>query len=148
MTARALLGFDYGEKHIGVAVGYPDTGLAQPLTHIAVRNRQPDWDRITRLIDEWQPGALVVGLPLNMDDSENAMTLAARRFGNQLHGRYNLPVHMVDERLTSVSARNALLEGGVRLTFANKSKVDRLAAQVILQAFLDEQRRGAAGPSP
>lgn len=140
MNPGALLGFDYGEKHIGVAVGYEDTGLAQPLTNLAVRNHNPEWDRITRLIEEWKPAALVVGLPLNMDDSESAMTMAARRFGNQLRGRYNLPVHMVDERLTSVSAKNALLASGVHLTFQNKAKVDQLAAQVILQAFLDEKR--------
>lgn len=149
MTAGAYLGFDYGDKYIGVAVGQALTRLAQPLTAIAVRNAEPDWAQLTKIIEEWRPQALVVGLPLNMDDSENAMTQAAKRFGNRLNGRYNLPVHMVDERLTSVTAKNALLEAGVSLKRSNKTKIDRLAAQTILQAFLNELPRDtAAGRQP
>lgn len=132
------LAFDYGSKQIGVAVGGRHSGLAQTLANVQVGRGGPDWAHISRLIAEWRPDALVVGLPLNMDDSENAMTAAARKFGNRLQGRYNLPVHMVDERLTSVDAKNALVEAGVRFT-RRKSRVDQLAAQAILQAFLDEQ---------
>ena len=149
MTAGAYLGFDYGDKYIGVAVGQALTRLAQPLTAIAVRSAEPDWAQLTKIIEEWRPQALIVGLPLNMDDSENAMTLAAKRFGNRLNGRYNLPVHMVDERLTSVTAKNAWLEAGVSLKRSNKTKIDRLAAQTILQAFLNELPRDtAAGRQP
>lgn len=136
MKPQTFLGFDFGEKYIGVAVGRLPTRLAQPLETLAASRGEPDWMRVSRLIEAWQPDAFVVGLPLNMDDSENALTAAARRFGNRLRGRYNLPVHMVDERLTSVIARQDLIEAGVtpkRL----KSKVDKLAAQTILQAFLD-----------
>lgn len=150
MSAGTLLGFDYGIKSIGVAVGHVTTRLAQPLTAIHVFNNEPDWPQLNRLINEWQPTALVVGLPLNMDDSVNAMTDAAKRFGDRLAGRYNLPVHMVDERLTSVAAKNALLEAGVALRPRvwskkskrnSKSRVDQLAAQTILQAYLDELPR-------
>lgn len=141
MSAGTLLGFDYGNKSIGVAVGHLGTRLAQPLTAVPVYNNEPDWARIGTLITEWQPGACVVGLPLNMDDSDNPMTRAAKKFGDRLSGRYNLPVHMVDERLTSVSAKNALLEAGVSLKRANKAKIDQLAAQTILQAYLDELPR-------
>lgn len=144
MSEAVFLGFDYGEKSIGVAVGQTVTRQAQPLTAIAVRQREPDWATLTRLIAEWRPQALVVGLPLNMDDSENAMTAAAKRFGNRLSGRYNLPVYMVDERLTSVAAKNALIEAGLPISRANKGKVDQLAAQTLLQAFLDELPRGNA----
>lgn len=132
------LAFDYGSKQIGVAVGGRHSGLAQTLANVQVGRGGPDWAHISRLIAEWRPDALVVGLPLNMDDSENAMTAAARKFGNRLQGRYNLPVHMVDERLTSVDAKNALVEAGVRFT-RRKARVDQLAAQAILQAFLNEQ---------
>lgn len=141
MKPQTFLGFDFGEKYIGVAVGRLPTRLAQPIETLAASRGEPDWTRVSRLIEAWQPDAFVVGLPLNMDDSENALTQAARRFGNRLRGRYNLPVHMVDERLTSVTARQDLIEAGVtpkRL----KSKVDKLAAQTILQAFLDARTDG------
>jgi len=138
LSNRAYLGFDYGTKSIGVAVGQSETRLAQPLGHVRVRAGTPDWDTITQLIAEWRPDALVVGLPLNMDDSENALTQAATKFGNRLSGRYNLRVHFVDERLTSVMAKSALLEAGIPLKHANKNKIDALSAQILLQAFLDD----------
>ncbi len=138
MKASTYLGFDFGRKHIGVAVGRSASRLAQALVTVSARNETPDWDRITRLIEEWQPCALVVGLPLNMDDTENDMTRAAKKFGNRLRARYNLPVHMVDERLTSVMAKHVLQEAGVPPK-QHKSKLDKLAAQTILQAFLDGQ---------
>lgn len=137
--ARTLLGFDYGTKHLGIAVGGTTTGTAQPLDTVAVRHGLPEWPPVDRIIKEWQPGALVVGLPLNMDGTENDMTRAARKFGQRLHARYNLPVHMVDERLTSVDAKNALVEARVPWKH-RRARVDKLAAQNILQAYLDENR--------
>lgn len=139
MSAHTYLGFDYGTKHLGIAVGGNASGLAEPLATASVRNGIPDWGEIDRLIKEWRPSALIVGLPLNMDDSENDMTRAARKFGHRLHARYNLPVHMVDERLTSVAAKNALVESRVPWK-QRRARVDKLAAQNILQAYLDEQR--------
>jgi putative Holliday junction resolvase len=135
-----FLGFDYGSRHLGVAVGGSASGMAEPLATASVRAGIPDWAMLDRLVKEWQPTALIVGLPLNMDDSENAMTRAARKFGHRLQARYNLPVHMVDERLTSVDAKNTLVESRVPWK-QRKAKVDKLAAQNILQAYLDEQRR-------
>jgi len=137
--ARTYLGFDYGSKHLGIAVGSTATGAARPLDTVAVRQGLPDWPALDRHIKEWQPGALIVGLPLNMDGSDNDMTRAARKFGQRLHARYNLPVHMVDERLTSVDAKNALVEARVPWKH-RKARVDKLAAQNILQAYLDESR--------
>jgi putative Holliday junction resolvase len=99
MKSATYLGFDYGTKRIGIAVGNTVSGSATALDTIMVRNDQPDWDHITRLIAEWQPDSLIVGWPIQMDNSDNPVTPRARRFGNQLHGRYNLPVHHVDERL-------------------------------------------------
>ena len=138
MKPGTYLGFDYGKKHIGVAVANAETRMAHALATVASRHDQPDWEHIARLIQEWQPCALVVGLPLNMDASENPMTQAAKKFGNRLQGRYNLPVHMVDERLTSVTAKNTLLHAGVPYK-RRLSKIDKLAAQTLLQAFLDER---------
>lgn len=140
MPALTYLGFDYGTKHLGIAVGGNTSGRAEPLTTASVQQGVPDWQTLDRLIEEWRPAALVVGLPLNMDDSENALTRAARKFGHRLQARYNLPVQMVDERLTSVDAKNTLVESRVPWK-QRKAKVDKLAAQTILQAYLDEQQR-------
>jgi putative Holliday junction resolvase len=140
-AAQTYLAFDYGAKQIGVAVGGSHSGLAETLANVQVGRGGPDWAHISRLVAEWRPDALVVGLPLNMDDSENTMTLAAKTFGNRLRGRYNLPVHMVDERLTSVDAKNTLVEAGVRFR-RRKAQIDKLAAQAVLQAFLNEQVDG------
>jgi putative Holliday junction resolvase len=141
-SARTFLGVDYGTKHVGVAVGGSASGLAEGLGNVSVRGGEPDWARISRLISEWQPDALVVGLPLNMDDSDNDMTRAARRFGQWLRDRYNLPVHMVDERLTTRVATDLLIEAGVPFR-RRKARLDRLAARTILQAFLDERSHAA-----
>jgi putative Holliday junction resolvase len=137
--ARTYLAFDYGTRHLGIAVGSTASGLAEPLASTDVRNGLPDWPVLDRLIKEWRPDALVVGLPLNMDDSENDMTRAARKFGHRLQGRYNLPVDWVDERLTSVDAKNALVRARVPWKHRRR-QVDKLAAQGILQAYLDETR--------
>lgn len=137
--SRTFLGFDYGERHTGVAVGSTYSGMAQPLAVLAAKGPAPDWDGIDRLVAEWKPDGLVVGLPLNMDGSRSRLTRAARAFGESLRARYNLPVHMADERLSSRAATDALLEAGVPLK-RHKHHIDKLAAQTILQAFLNEQR--------
>jgi putative Holliday junction resolvase len=131
------LAFDYGEKYIGVAAGSRHTRQAQALTTLRGSAKYPDWTGISRLIEQWQPDALVVGLPLNMDGSDNPMTRAARAFGQRLRDRYNLPVHMVDERLSTLAARDILNEAGVPMR-RHKARLDQLAAQTILQAFLNE----------
>jgi putative Holliday junction resolvase len=138
LKRQLYLGFDYGERTIGVAVGSKDTGLAQPLTTIHVGKKGPDWISIGKLIDEWQPAALVVGLPIKMDETDNPVTSLARKFGNQLKARYNLAIHMVDERLTTIEAKHRLQEAGVAIRPGTKPKIDEMAAQTILQAFLDE----------
>ena len=139
---RTLLGFDYGKRRIGVAVGQELTATAGPLETVNAIAGKPDWEAITRLINDWRADALVVGLPLNMDDSEQEMTRAARRFANQLKGRYHLPVFMIDERLTSVAAEDMLAEapGGKRIHAGKRRQlVDQLAAQVILTSFFNQQ---------
>lgn len=134
MTSGVLLGFDYGPRKIGVAVGQTLTGTASPLETLRARQDQPDWDGIQRLIQTWQPEALVVGLPYNMDDTEVAWAGRARRFARQLEGRFRLPVHLVDERLTTREARHWL---GPRAT--SLAAVDPVAAKLILETWLSEQ---------
>jgi putative Holliday junction resolvase len=129
-----LLGFDYGSRRIGVAIGQTLTGQARALVVLKSHNERPDWAAIGRLLAEWNPRALVVGLPLQMGGEEQAMTARARRFGNQLAGRYNLPVHHAEERLSSWAASRLLAEQG-RAGEAD----DALAAQIILQGWLDER---------
>ncbi len=125
-----IMGFDYGSKRIGVAIGQSLTTSARPLTIVPVKNRQIDWARISALIQEWQPDALVVGLPKHADGSDNPITVAARRFSRQLHGRYQLPVHTIDETLSSVAAAEKISRKG--------GDLDAIAAQIILETWLSE----------
>jgi putative Holliday junction resolvase len=136
-VSQTLLGFDYGTKRIGVAVGQDITRSVTPLTTLHSQNDKPDWDAISKLITEWQPDRLVVGLPLHLDGSVQALTERAQRFGNQLKGRYNLPVEMVDERLTSHEAETELV---TRKGKSTKADIDALAAALILQSWLDQHR--------
>ena len=136
MTGQSLICFDYGKKRIGVAIGQRLTGTATPLETVAVRNGRPDWKRIESLILEWRPAALVVGHPLNMDGTSQTMTAAADRFARKLSGRFGLPVHRSDERLSS-------FEAGERT--GRRHDLDAVAAQVILESWLAEHPADAAG---
>jgi putative holliday junction resolvase len=129
-----LMGFDYGPRKIGVAVGQTITGSATPLTTLRSYGERPDWARIEGLIREWQPEAAVVGLPFNMDDSETELAPRARRFARQLEGRFRLQVHLVDERLTSLEARRQLGPEAISLEV-----IDAMAAKLILETWLCEQ---------
>lgn len=129
-----LLGFDFGPRKIGVAVGQTITGSATPLTTLRSRGERPDWPAIERLIREWRPNAAVVGLPYNMDDSETEIAPRARRFARQIEGRFGLPVHLVDERLTTLEAR-----GRLGRQSAAPGAVDAMAAKLILETWLSER---------
>ena len=133
--SQTLLGFDYGTRRIGVAVGQQITHTVTPLTTLACSNETPDWQAISKLIEAWQPDKLVVGLPLHLDGSTQPLTAKAQRFGNQLKGRYNLPVEMVDERLTSHEAETRLAKHKGK---SAKTDIDALAAALILQSWLDQ----------
>jgi putative Holliday junction resolvase len=140
--APTVLAFDFGEKYIGVAVGDSETGLASPLTLIEGEDKATRFSRIASLIAEWGPGRIVVGLPLGMDGTEHDLTRRARRFARQLEGRFGIAVAFADERLSSSAAGEAL-RGMGRGGRAHKHDSHALAAQIVLQAFLDEQRRAA-----
>ncbi len=137
-TPRTILGFDYGQKNIGVAVGQELTSTANPLTVIKAQNGIPNWDEVQTLLDQWKPDLLVVGLPLNMDGSEQRMTAASRKFGNRLNGRFQIPVEWQDERLTTFEA---LEQMGInsKLQANKRDDVDRISAQIILQSWLNQQ---------
>ncbi|MDO9623472.1 MAG: Holliday junction resolvase RuvX [Pseudomonas sp.] len=134
---RLLLGFDYGSKQIGVAVGQVITGQARELCILKAQNGVPDWQKVEALIKEWQPDAIVVGLPLNMDGTKSEMSERAEKFARRLNGRFNLPVHTHDERLTTYEAKGQRLQQGQNSGYRERP-VDALAAALLLQGWLEE----------
>ena len=130
---RTILGFDFGTKRIGIAIGQEVTATANPLTTITAVKHKPDWEAISKIIKEWQPDLFVVGLPVHMDGSEQPMTQAAKRFSNQLNGRYQIPVALMDERLSSDEAESILKE---QSGFTDKAQIDMMSAQLILQSWM------------
>lgn len=136
---RQVLAFDFGLRRIGVACGQEMLGSARPVTMIPARDGVPDWSRIETLLNEWRPDLVVVGLPLNMDGSESDMCARARKFGKRIHGRYHIPVDMMDERLSSFEAKEAVLAEGGSSDFGRHG-VDDLAAVLILESWFNHQR--------
>jgi len=132
---ESLLGFDFGKQRIGVAVGQQVTGTATALRTLQSRDGKPDWDTISDLINEWQPDTLVVGLPLHANGEESEISQAARKFARQLEGRYRLPVHTMNEYLSSQAARDLQQQNGQ----TDKTGIDAIAAQIILQNWLETQ---------
>ena len=128
------LGFDFGETRIGVAQGDAELGMAHPIAMVTGVNYDAKFQAIERLVREWQPHYLVVGLPVHIDGTEHELTRLARKFGRRLQGRFALPVYWVDERLSSLYAESLLAEAQV---FGKKQKavLDQVAAQAILQSF-------------
>jgi len=131
-----LLGFDFGSRRIGIAVGQTLTASASPLAVIRNRNGRPDWEAITQLISEWQPDALIVGLPQYADGSTHPLVASIARFCRQLQGRYHLPVHSIDESLSSDEAARRM--GG------KQPALDAGAAAVILETWLAHQQHMTA----
>ena len=143
---QTLLAFDYGLKQIGVAQGQTLTSSANALSIVRAAKGVPNWGEIESLIQEWNPSLLLVGLPLNMDGSESDLSLRARKFARRLQGRFQRDVLMVDERLTSREVKSSLREGalqtGRRAKTTDLSKIDHLAAALILQSWLDNPQLG------
>ena len=135
-SGRTVLAFDFGEKFVGVAVGDTETRVANPLGMIAAASSEKRLAKIDAMVREWEPGLLVVGLPLSLDGSEHDMTRRARRFARQLTARYRLPVALADERLSSTEAQSMLRDAG-RCGRKHKHESHRLAAKIILQAYLE-----------
>ena len=133
-----MLAFDFGERRIGVAVSDPTRTIATPLPTLVRRaGKRPPWPEITRIVEEQEPGDLVVGLPLDLQGDEGPWAREVRAFGEQLARRTGLPVHWIDERLTSVQAERAVRSLGLRRSQREeKGRVDAAAAALILQQFL------------
>lgn len=136
-----VLAFDFGEKRIGTAVGETAVGIAHPLTTIHAADKQRRYAAIEAMIREWQPTQLIVGLPSHLDGTEHELSRLARKFAAELGRRFNLPVDFIDERLTSAAAESTLGESGVA-SHKRKAVIDSVAAQHILQDFLDRNGRG------
>jgi putative Holliday junction resolvase len=131
------MGFDYGLRQIGVAVGNALLGTTRSLPVLRARDGIPDWDAVETLLHEWQPDLLVVGNPLNMDGSASELSLRAEKFARRLHGRFALPVELVDERLSSFEAKQISRDRGHRGDYL-REPVDSLAAELILRTWLEE----------
>jgi putative Holliday junction resolvase len=136
-----MLAFDYGERYIGVAVGDSETGMAHPAGYYEAIRDEQRYARAQALVREWRPARLVVGLPLGAEGEEHALSARAKRFARRLAARTGLQVDMVDERLSSAAALEVLRAAG-RGGRRHKQEIHALAAQVILQAYLDEMKIG------
>ncbi len=129
------LAFDFGTRSIGLAFGQSLIGSARELPPLPAKDGKPEWDRVQKLIDEWRPQYLLVGLPLNMDGSESEFGARARKFGQRLHGRTGLPVEYVDERLSTRAAKEEAFDRGHRGNYA-ANPVDSIAARIFLEDWL------------
>lgn len=133
---KTLLAFDYGTKNIGVAIGQTITSSARSLPPLKAKDGVPDWSQIEKLLAEWRPDLVLVGLPLNMDDSESELSARAKKFGNRLNGRFGVKIEMVDERLTSFEAKGEVISRGGSRDYKN-NPVDSIAARLILESWLE-----------
>lgn len=130
------LAFDFGTKSIGCAVGQSITGTAQALPAFKAQDGIPNWEQIEKCLREWKPQVVVVGLPLNMDGSEQGLTLRAKKFAQRLHGRFGVNVVLQDERLTTTEARAEIFQrGGFKAL--NKGKIDGISACLILESWFE-----------
>ncbi|MCC8365436.1 Holliday junction resolvase RuvX [Xenorhabdus sp. PB61.4] len=137
MKNRTVIAFDFGTRSIGAAIGQEITGTARALDSFKAKEGSPNWDLIEKLLKEWQPDLVIVGLPLNMDGTEQPVTAQAKKFANRIHGRFGVQVELHDERLTTVEARSHLFaHGGYRAL--DKGKVDSTSAVVILESWFEQ----------
>ena len=135
---ETIIAIDFGLRNIGVAVGNTLSLTSRPLTIVQARDGVPDWDALSSIFDEWRPDRILVGNPLNMDDSESDMGRQAARFARRIEGRFGLTVTLVDERLSSREAKANALAAGHRGDFAS-IRVDDEAAAIILTTWLHQQ---------
>lgn len=141
MTPKILLGFDFGTKRIGVAVGQTVTQSARPLETIKSNQGMPHWPSLDKIVQTWRPDALVVGIPLNMDGTPQPITAAAEKFARLLQEHFQLPVYEMDERLSTVDARQRVFaKGGYKAL--QKEQIDSIAAQLILETWLLQENHG------
>ena len=131
-----VLAFDFGFRKIGVAVGNTLTKTTMPLDIIYTKNGGPPWNDIENLLEEWKPLSVIVGDPINMDDTFSEMSGKARKFAQRLHGRFSVKVLMVDERLSSFEAKSFFQNGFGGKT--NSDNIDSFAAEIVLKSWMKE----------
>ncbi|MFV9998064.1 MAG: Holliday junction resolvase RuvX [Arsenophonus endosymbiont of Dermacentor nuttalli] len=137
MTNRTIIAFDFGTLSIGIAIGQEITATARPLTALKAKDSKPNWLEIEKILQEWQPELTIVGLPLNMDGTEQPISNQARKFANRLHGRFGIQVTLHDERLSTIEAKAQLFkQGGYRAL--NKSNIDSISAVIILESWFEQ----------
>ena len=135
-----IIAFDFGLKRTGVAVGNTLTGSATPECTLLSKDQKPDWDGITHLFNEWKPEKIVVGMPIELDGSENPLAKFVQRFCNQIQGRYNIEVEQENEQFTSIEAARRLkqLRQSGRKKKITKDEVDKIAAAIILENWMQK----------
>ena len=139
LDSRVILAFDFGLKHIGVAIGQEITNTAETFFSLKAKNGEPDWRKLDPLVKEWNPKLLVVGNPLNMDGSESEIKKKSDKFSNLINKRYNIPVELMDERLTTREAKDRLK--AEEDNFASSGRdTHQIAAQIILENWFSENR--------
>lgn len=138
------MAFDYGLRQIGVAHGQTLTANAAGIGILQASDGVPNWDDVKAMLNEWKPNLILVGLPLNMDGSESELSRLARKFARRLQGRFNVDALMVDERLTSQDAKSSLRDpsSNKKSNKIDLTKIDHLAAALILQSWLDQPNMG------
>ncbi len=129
-----ILGFDYGTKNLGIAVGNTTSHSAQPLTILPVKNNQPQWEMIEQLIADWQPDIFVVGIPYTQDGTETEHLKIIRKFIQRLHGRFGLPVFVVDESNSSIESEQYLKPSKRK----KRGTLDAIAAAIIIERWLNK----------
>jgi len=137
MSVQSVMGFDYGIKRIGVAIGQTLTATASPVCIIHLKNQQVNWAQIDAVIQEWRPDLFIIGLPRHADGSDSDSTIAVQYFYEQLRKRYTVPISLIDETLSSTAATERM---SVRSKRKNHS-VDAVAAQIILETWFAEQKK-------
>ncbi len=133
-----MIGFDFGKKYIGVAVGQELTGTASPLGSVKANDGIPHWQNLAKFINEWQPDFIVIGLPLNMDGTEQQLTLDAKKFGKRVQGRFGIQVKFQDERLTTADAKEQLFARGGYKNLS-KDNIDAESAKLIIESYFEQQ---------
>lgn len=141
---QTIIAFDYGTNNIGVAYGQTLTKTARELPALKAKDGTPNWSDIEKLLNEWQPTLLLVGLPLNMDASESEFAARARKFGNRLHGRFGTKVAWWDERLSTREAKSEAQERGHKGHYKS-DPVDSIAARLILESWMNENTANSSG---
>ena len=139
LDSKVILAFDFGLKHIGVAIGQEITNTAETFFSLEAKNGEPDWSKLDPLVKEWRPKLLIVGNPLNMDGSDSEIKKKSDKFSNLINKRYNIPVELMDERLTTREAKDRLKAEEDNSASSGRD-THQIAAQIILENWFSENR--------